>query len=118
MLYVIEVTAYYGLGNTLPVMVPITAFAQEYYPLELRLTAITTPDTYTDTFPRIIIPGSTSLSWNSKDTPNDATYDLYKDEVLSNSNVSIPWHVSSIGVSYRVRLRSIYGNLTSNIVFA
>jgi hypothetical protein len=117
MLYFIEVTAYYGLGNTLRKTGTITAYAQKYYPRDLILTARSIPDTYIDTWPRIRIPGS-SLSWFTIDAPNDAKYDLYTDGVLSSSNVSSPWNISNIGLARTVRLRSIYGNLTSNIVFA
>lgn len=118
MLYVIEVTAYYGLDNTLPVKGTIDAAAQKYYPRELTLIANKTPDRVLDYgHGRIIIPGYSDLYWYSNDTPNDATYDLYDNEVLSISNISGLSYVGRLNALYRVRLKSMYGNLNSNIVY-
>jgi hypothetical protein len=114
-LYVIEVTAYYGLGNTLPVIGIMSATAQKYYPGPISLSAITVPP---GRYGEIIVRGTTTLTWFTIGTPNDATYDLYTEGVLSHSNVISPWHLSIeyTGLARSVRLKSIYGNRTSNTV--
>ena len=62
--------------------------------------------------------GYSNLYWSVEEVPDDATYDLYTREVLFRTNVNRGITISEQNGygDHMIRLKSIYGDLYSNIV--